>query len=220
MSKKNRLSWIKNNNPTQIDWAYQYLRKCGIQISAGGADPYEYLQYWDDKNPEDSSYRELIRKMKAAWAQKKLRDKHDGRKTHNFILSTKAKGNLDLLARRQQRSITNTLENLIAQGLDLQKAHDEQLKAFKKQLTDELQAEKNSSLTAAITYGKLFMDTLEELCSCTLKLMAAEKSGFEPSPPTCDEKKNLFNQKKKEALDRISPSKQKSVKTINKYLSK
>lgn len=218
MTRKNRLSWIKNNNPTQIKWAHQYLRKYGVQIAVGSIGLYEDLQDWDDKNPDDSAYRELIRKMKAAWAQKKLRDKHDGRKTHNFILSTKAKGNLDSLAKRQHRSITNTLENLIAQGLDLQKTHDEQLKAFKRQLTEELQAETNSNLTAAITYGELFMSTLAELCSCTLKLTEAEKPGIESSEAASTEKEKLFEKKRKEALESLPTDKRACTKRINKYL--
>lgn len=219
MTLKNRLSWIKESNDTQIKWAHQYLRNHGAQIGVGSVGPYEDLKDWDGRQPDNSSYRELIRQMKAAWAQKKLRDKPDGRKTQNFILSTKAKASLDSLAKRQHRSITNTLENLIAQGLDLQKTHEEQLKAFKKKLTEELHAEANSHLKAAIAYAELFMSTLEELCTYTLKLEEAEKPGIESSDVArSTEKKKLFKKKRKEALESLTADKRTSTGRINKYL--
>lgn len=217
MTLKNRLSWIKASNDTQIKWAHQYLRNNGAHIDIGSVDRYEDLKDWDARQPDSSTHREMIRKMKAAWAQKKLRDKPDGRKTQNFILSTKAKASLDSLAKRQHRSISNTLENLIAQGLDAQKAYEEQLKTFKKKLTEELQAEANSHLKAAIAYGELYMSTLDELCECKLALDEADKTEIDSSDAGT-KKKVLFKKKRKEALESLTAEKRRSTGRINKYL--
>ena len=41
MTLKNRLSWIKASNETQIKWAHQYLRNNGAHIDIGSVDRYE-----------------------------------------------------------------------------------------------------------------------------------------------------------------------------------
>lgn len=66
----------------------------------------------------------LIRNMKAAWRQKQYRDGLAERKAYSFTLDVRVKQQLDYLARKQGKTISETLEGLIKKaGLKAEKAN-------------------------------------------------------------------------------------------------
>jgi macrodomain Ter protein organizer (MatP/YcbG family) len=59
----------------------------------------------------------MIRNMTAAWRQKQYRDRQVERKSYSFILDTTLKTQFNRLARRQKKTISEMLEDLIKQAV-------------------------------------------------------------------------------------------------------
>ncbi|WP_159556242.1 hypothetical protein [Alcanivorax sp. S71-1-4] len=76
-----------------------------------------------------------IKRMKAAWAQKKRRMRSPGAKPYNFFMSKDVQKSLQLLAKKHGTSINKALEELILdQGIiirHMEKRHREELKRAK-----------------------------------------------------------------------------------------
>lgn len=104
----NRIGWIDSKNKSMIEWAFNYLKKRGLmnQRSLPGLTDVNHLYNAIRQLPDES-------KMKAAWSQKKFRDKRNGRKSYNFDMSTQVKAQLKFLAKQINRPIKETLELLI-----------------------------------------------------------------------------------------------------------
>ena len=69
---QNRLGWIKKDNQDMLKWAIRYLNNHRASIPE--QITYDGLIRESEKWPEGSEIRELLRKMKGAWRQKKLRE--------------------------------------------------------------------------------------------------------------------------------------------------
>lgn len=127
----NQEDWIDRNNKLMVEWAFNYLKKRGFinQRSLLTSTDISHLYNAMRQLPDPA-------KMKAAWAQKKFRDKRNGRKSYNFEMSTQVKGHLKFLAKQIDRPIKETLELLITNEYRYQK----QIKDLEKQ-------QRNASLT-------------------------------------------------------------------------
>lgn len=112
----NQTGWIDSKNKLMVEWAFNYLKKRGLinQRSLLGLTDINYLYNAIRQLPDES-------KMKAAWSQKKFRDKRNGRKSYNFDMSTQVKGHLKFLAKQINKPIKETLELLITNEYRYQK---------------------------------------------------------------------------------------------------
>ena len=75
-----RMKWISPKNTSQIQWALSYLKeKSGNpgfwHTRYIGETAYQQLIKWDQGQIESAEYREFLRRMRGAWAQKKHRGK-------------------------------------------------------------------------------------------------------------------------------------------------
>jgi hypothetical protein len=108
--------WLDENNKELIKWAWKYFDSKKIPIASisdktatyGGIIAAFYL--W--KALPDSKELFIV-KMKKALNQKKQRDKRDGKKAYNIVMSEDIKQKLNDLAEYHDRKINQTLERLI-----------------------------------------------------------------------------------------------------------
>lgn len=195
MKKTNQdLSWIEKNNPEMKKWAMRYLLNKGISIQARTWD-YEIIkaaQSWS----ESAETRELLKKMNGAWRQKKLRERQDGRKASNFIISVSAKRKLKTLASSRKTNITETLEWLIQSTSEINDQYEAQAKTQNEDYIKRLQAERN----AASLLASKFSETLTELCKLQLQLESLNLDNEFFSDPSQEELEKRFKELKIIAL--------------------
>lgn len=109
-TKKSIQEWLKDSTLEQKEWAINYLNSKGETIRS---NKYEELSIWADEI-EDTAHNELlIRKMKSAWRQAKLRSKDKEKKSYSFILKTETKNQLDNLSKTNKKTLSETLEEII-----------------------------------------------------------------------------------------------------------
>ncbi|CAD5203572.1 hypothetical protein [Pseudomonas sp. FEN] len=111
-------AWLNLLDEKKPKWALDYLIAKGviapkIRLSES---PRDTIIEWSQKQINTPFNELLIKNMKAAWRQKQYRDGLVEKKSYNFILDTKVKAQLDSLARRQRKTISETLEGLIKQA--------------------------------------------------------------------------------------------------------
>lgn len=112
------LKWLNPLDGEQQRWVRDYLTEKGaiseISLSSLLADGVaEWCQSLRDKPANEL----LIRNMTAAWRQKQYRDRQTKKKSYSFILDTALKSQFDRLARRQKKTISGMLEDLIKQAV-------------------------------------------------------------------------------------------------------
>lgn len=190
---KKRLEWIERNNPDMQQWAIQYLNGKGADISK--QTTYDELVRWSDNWPENSEKRELLKNMKGAWRQKKLRESKDGRQANNFIISLLAKRKLKNLASSRKATITETLEWLIQSGFELKEQYKTQARTLNEDNLKSLRNERNEQNAASILASKL-SETLTEICKLKLQIetLAPDHQTL-PIPPK-EKIEELFNIRK------------------------
>lgn len=106
--------WCKVTDSKQLEWAVSYLVKKGRLPSPNGMSHWHLAQTINalaTQNLADAQL--LIKEMKAAWSQKKNRDKNNGRKGYSFIMSTGIQSMLGQLAKSSKTSINVALEDMI-----------------------------------------------------------------------------------------------------------
>ncbi|WP_157384262.1 hypothetical protein [Pseudomonas helleri] len=187
---KKRLEWIERNNPDMQQWAIRYLNGKGADISK--QTTYDELVRWSENWPENSEKRELLKNMKGAWRQKKLRESKDGRQANNFIISLLAKRKLKNLASSRKATITETLEWLIQSGFELKEHYKTQERTLNE---DNLKSLRNERNAASILASKL-SETLSEICKLELQIetLAPDHQTL-PTPPK-EKIEELFNIRK------------------------
>ena len=187
---KKRLEWIERNNPDMQQWAIRYLNGKGADISK--QTTYDELVRWSDNWPENSEKRELLKNMKGAWRQKKLRESKDGRQANNFIISLLAKRKLKNLASSRKATITETLEWLIQSEFELKEQYKTQARTLNE---DNLKSLRNERNAASILASKL-SETLTEICKLKLQIETlAPNHQTLPTPPK-EKIEELFNIRK------------------------
>lgn len=116
-NNQKRHKWIDPKNTTQIDWLWDYLNKKINLISpppiTDEKDKYTVLVGYFDLNYNNFEFIYHIDKSKQAWSQKKHRDKREGKKAYNFVLSDESKTKLNAIAAHKDQKINETLEKLI-----------------------------------------------------------------------------------------------------------
>lgn len=117
-------SWLSLLDEKKAAWALDYLKTKGyIDHQLRIASPRGVILEWSQGRPNTPSMVLLIRNMKAAWRQKQYRDGLAERKAYSFTLDVRVKRQLDHLARKQGKTISETLEGLIKKaGLKAEKA--------------------------------------------------------------------------------------------------
>lgn len=124
------LSWLGLLDEKKAGWAVDYLRAKGFIDNQLRLDsPREVIIEWSRGRRNTPSTVLLIRNMKAAWRQKQYRDGLAERKAYSFTLDVRVKQQLDHLARKQGKTISETLEGLIKKA---------QLKAEKADAKDRI----------------------------------------------------------------------------------
>lgn len=205
---KKRLEWIERNNLDMQQWAIRYLNGKGADISK--QTTYDELLRWSENWPENSETRELLKNMKGAWRQKKLRESQDGRQATNFIISLLAKRKLKSLASSRKATITETLDWLIQSGFELKEQYKTQARTLNEENLKSLRNERNA---ASILASKL-SETLTEICKLKLQIQTlAPDYQTLPTPPK-EKIEELFNIRK---ITLLSTSSIFDAEDIRKY---
>ncbi len=116
-NQKQWLDWIDGKNPKQCQWAIEYVAKHGFTLIENDYLPvirFERINEYLNKECSVEASTLLIQKMRAAWNQKKNRDKGSGRKAYSFVMSISVEQKLKKLA--GDNTINRTLEELIDLG--------------------------------------------------------------------------------------------------------
>jgi hypothetical protein len=146
-STKDWLDWIELKDKKQCEWALTYLNKHSISS--------DQLRTTSDieRINKTLNYRDIdsatlfIIKMKAAWNQKKSRDKSNGRKAYSFVMDTKIAAKLKEIS--GDNPLYQTLEELIEQGFVLNKNEAILLEIEKQQKKLDSTSEKADRLLRA-----------------------------------------------------------------------
>lgn len=128
----NWLGWIDIADTRQHRWAFEYLARKGILQDdtpfARILSDYDVLMLQSRRWSDNEQTERLVRTMKNAWAQAKLRRKRKGQsKPTNFVLAVGAKKQLRTLAAAQGTTITEALERLITLRAGHEQEHGKQL---------------------------------------------------------------------------------------------
>ncbi len=109
------LNWMNNENQDQIDWIVAYLYKKNMQAFLGGFftldGSNQTLIKIFKENLSNAEFRELIRKMRAAWHQQSYRKKKG--KQVSFQLPERTVNELENIAKDRSQSRTQTLRQII-----------------------------------------------------------------------------------------------------------
>ncbi len=188
MKKTNyELSWIEKNNQEMQEWVIKYLLKKGISIQARTwhDDIINSAQNWS----ENAETREILKTMNGAWRQKKLRERQDGRKASNFIISISAKRKLKALAFSRKTNMTETLEWLIQSTSEIKDQYKIQAKIQNEDYFKRLRSEQNAASLLASKLSK----TLTELCKLQLQIESLNLDQKSLPTPPQEELEKLFN---------------------------
>lgn len=191
---QNRLGWIKKDNQDMLKWAIRYLNNHRASIPE--QTTYEELIGASEKWPDSSEIREILKKMKGAWRQKKLRESLNGKKPRNFILSTSANKALETLAKSRNKNITDTLEWLIKSGLEIKNQYRSQLNELNKSHRKQL----DNYQIAAVTLTEKLSEALTESCKLTLQIETLTPNPESLPTPQKDQIEILFRKKKSTLL--------------------
>lgn len=119
--------WLSVESDDQVDWAWDYLSN----VTSGfgkltdqhtpitQAEKYEsILSIFDTWTNGSAERRELLRRLKQAWSQKKYRSALDGRKSATYVLENKAIEKLKKMAKSRNVNIHQMLEHCIYNEFD------------------------------------------------------------------------------------------------------
>jgi len=113
-----KFKWLDKNDRRLVEWAWNYFKSNNIPLGftsfSKESEVYVGLivmfELWEAHTDTKKLF---IFNMKKALSQKKQRDKLDGKKAYNIVMSEDIKQKLDALAKEQDRKINQTLERLI-----------------------------------------------------------------------------------------------------------
>lgn len=114
-------------------WAIKYL----LKNNCLNYSPYEHIPSCSIREliqriPPSPDKELMLRKMRSAFDQKQLRDRKNGRKSYNFIMSTQIQQMLKSLARDIDKPMNETLELIIRNDYQLVREFKLQEKKQKK----------------------------------------------------------------------------------------
>lgn len=124
LRRDTKLTWLKQNDDSQIEWAWEYVKekeKPGISLRAAITVQEKYLgilEVFDCWPLHEAELQIFQDTMKRAWAQQKYRAslKHEKKKQSTYVLSTEAKSQLKVLAKKNNVNLNQMLEYIIDQA--------------------------------------------------------------------------------------------------------
>lgn len=118
-----RIEWLNQNDQKQCEWLTKYFLENAPknQVSRLINDYESIIVYIKKSNKNDGELIELLARMKAAWKQKEIRDKKDGRKSDTNIIQIKSINTLKKLAKYYNIPKNKMLE-IIIEYFDKEKA--------------------------------------------------------------------------------------------------
>jgi len=117
---KKLVTWVERKNSEQIELCIDYLSKKvdGFKLPWKATNQEEsysaliaYFDYHLLMKPAETEL--LISKMKAAWTQKKFREKTSGKKPYSVSMSDRTKERLTWLVTREDSNISKVIKDLI-----------------------------------------------------------------------------------------------------------
>ena len=111
------LKWLNPLDGEQQRWVRDYLTEKGAISEISLTSLVDGVAEWCQSLRDTPANELLIRNMTAAWRQKQYRDRQIKKKSYSFILDTALKSQFDRLARRQRKTISGMLEDLIKQAV-------------------------------------------------------------------------------------------------------
>jgi mRNA-degrading endonuclease RelE of RelBE toxin-antitoxin system len=176
--RKEWLAWIDPADPSQHEWAYTYLDDKGLlrvtdSPFSAVMTTYGSLMGTASVWPENEQTKDLIKRMKGAWAQEKFRRARYGKKGYNYVLSKKARRTLERLAEETQAPITETLEILlddVSSQLEIQKARFQKSQVKMAEKHTKLKADRDQTRKAAMEIWAQLDSCLLEMSKLTLSM--------------------------------------------------
>lgn len=119
--------WLSVESDDQVDWAWDYLSNVASGFGKltdqhtpiTQAEKYEsILSIFDTWTNGSAERRELLRRLKQAWSQKKYRSGLDDRKSATYVLENKAIEKLKKMAKSRNVNIHQMLEHCIYSEFD------------------------------------------------------------------------------------------------------
>lgn len=177
--------WCKVTDQKQIEWTINYLVK-KKRISANEVTSHVELARFYSNLAADNleSAQLLMKEMKAAWSQKKIRDKSNGRKGYSFVMSKDVKTLLERLASNNYVPINAALEGMIRNNYQFREELRQKQKTKIENAKSQL-ARRNQQLVEELKTHQTYSDSLidvhkkeiELLCGAieTLALERAQK---------------------------------------------
>ena len=111
------LKWLNPLDGEQQRWVRDYLTEKGAISKMSLTNLADGVTEWRQSLRDTPASELLIRNMTAAWRQKQYRDRQIKKKSYSFILDTALKSQFDRLARRQKKTISEMVEDLIKQAV-------------------------------------------------------------------------------------------------------
>lgn len=204
------LAWIDPTNTSQHKWAYKYLEQKGrlwIPKSPFSAalTPYELLMGTAGTWPETDESKELIKLMKGAWSQEKFRRTRYRKKGYNYVLSDKARGTLEQLAKARKATITETLEILlddVSSQLEIQKARFQKSKAKLVEKNKKIEADRDETRKAALEIWAQLDSCLLEMNKLALSITSLDLKDLSEDQRAQLEKQ--YREKRNGVLERLT----------------
>ena len=134
LTERKYTDWIDINNPDQLYWAVDYLRKAGMLVqnklfsaqntedmfaqicaSLDGIDNFHNINFSYTPTPNKKYF---ISNMRKAWSQKKFRDNKDAETAQEYFLTRRHMNKLNKLANEYGVSSKEYLQQLIDEAYD------------------------------------------------------------------------------------------------------
>ncbi len=165
-----RMKWISPKNTSQIQWAWNYLKeKSGNpgfwHTRYIGETAYQQLIKWDQGQIESAEYKELLGRMRGAWAQKKHRGKKKDKRAYSIVLQVKTKQQLDSISKELSLSLAETIEKLIPSSKEQQEFYfdNERQKLHQKRADDNIRRDANGYRENSEIFAELLTLSLIDL---------------------------------------------------------
>ncbi|MFL0797258.1 MAG: hypothetical protein K6L73_07175 [Cellvibrionaceae bacterium] len=149
-------NWIQKNDAEQCEWLTSQLIKYNIPLAQPpiSTTTYDAVISALHNLPQSAETRELIRSLKANWAQKKYRKKLQGRKAFSYVMPTNIEAKINFLAKEKGVHKNSIIEGLITNAYNETAADKDILKKAIKEHKDKLKLEYQKKSEKMIPPGK------------------------------------------------------------------
>jgi len=162
--------WLRAYDEEQHAWAVSYLERKGIIPYSRPESNYDCLLEIDKKSQGNPHYKLAEISMKAAWRQKKIREKRRGKTEFSLVISNEKKSKLRALADKKGKTLNETLEELIDDETTRHASYKKELEEEKKVIRQRLEMTR-SAQEAKLKEVELTTDSLLYLLNEYLERM-------------------------------------------------